>query len=394
MKILISLSRFPYPTEKGDKVRAYYQIKELSRNNEIFLVCLSEFKIKEEHLAMVRPYVKEVNIIHISLLKRIINLFFGIFNSLPMQVNYFKSHQMKGIISDWCQKFKIDVCYVQLIRIAENIPKIPQVVFFLDYMDAFSEGTRNRSLKSSFFKRIIYKLESQRLKNYEKQVTNRFEGLSVITEAEAGFLPEDAQNKLIITPNGVSDHFFNYPLLGWADKKYDIIFSGNMQFVPNIQAALYLVKKVLPLIIRDFPTIKICIAGVDPVSEIKALACNNVVVTGFVEDLGEIMSQSKISVAPMFSGSGLQNKLLENMAVGIPLITSPLSAAPIHALKDKHLLVASDEVEFAENIKKLLNNEEYANELGREGQRFVKLNFRWETYNERLENAFKKLLGR
>jgi sugar transferase (PEP-CTERM/EpsH1 system associated) len=394
MRILIALSRFPYPTEKGDKVRAYYQIKELSRNNEIFLVCLSEFKIKEEHLAMVRPYVKEVNIIHISLLKRIINLFFGIFNSLPMQVNYFKSHQMKGIVSDWCQKFKIDVCYVQLVRIVENIPKLPQVVFFLDYMDAFSEGTRNRSLKSSFFKRIIYKLESQRLKNYEKQVTNRFEGLSVITEAEAGFLPEDAQNKLIITPNGVSDHFFNYPLLGWADKKYDIIFSGNMQFVPNIQAALYLVKKVLPLIIRDFPTIKICIAGVDPVSEIKALACNNVVVTGFVEDLGEIMSQSKISVAPMFSGSGLQNKLLENMAVGIPLITSPLSAAPIHALKDKHLLVASNEVEFAQNIKKLLNNEEYANELGREGQRFVKLNFRWETYNERLENAFKKLLGR
>ena len=394
MRILIALSRFPYPTEKGDKVRAYYQIKELSRNNEIFLVCLSEFKIKEEHLAMVRPYVKEVNIIHISLLKRIINLFFGIFNSLPMQVNYFKSHQMKGIVSDWCQKFKIDVCYVQLVRIVENIPKLPQVVFFLDYMDAFSEGTRNRSLKSSFFKRIIYKLESQRLKNYEKQVTNRFEGLSVITEAEAGFLPEDAQNKLIITPNGVSDHFFNYPLLGWADKKYDIIFSGNMQFVPNIQAALYLVKKVLPLIIRDFPTIKICIAGVDPVSEIKALACNNVVVTGFVEDLGEIMSQSKISVAPMFSGSGLQNKLLENMAVGIPLITSPLSAAPIHALKDKHLLVASNEVEFAQNIKKLLNNEEYANELGREGQRFVTLNFRWETYTERLENAFKKLLGR
>jgi len=394
MRILIALSRFPYPTEKGDKVRAYYQIKELSRNNEIFLVCLSEFKIKEEHLAMVRPYVKEVNIIHISLLKRIINLLFGIFNSLPMQVNYFKSHQMKGVVSDWCKKFKIDVCYVQLIRIAENIPKLPQVAFFLDYMDAFSEGTRNRSLKSSFFKRIIYKLESQRLKNYEKQVTTRFEGLSVITEAEAGFLPEDAQKKLIITPNGVSDHFFNYPLLGWADKKYDIIFSGNMQFVPNIQAALYLVKKVLPLIIRDFPTIKICIAGVDPVSEIKALACNNVFVTGFVEDLGEIMSQSKISVAPMFSGSGLQNKLLENMAVGIPLITSPLSAAPIHALKDKHLLVASNEVEFAQNIKKLLNNEEYANELGREGQRFVKLNFRWETYNERLENAFKKLLVR
>lgn len=394
MRILIALSRFPYPTEKGDKVRAYYQIKELSRNNEIFLVCLSEFKVKEEHLAKVLPYVKEVNIIQISLLKRIINLFFGIFNSLPMQVNYFKSHQMKGIVSDWCDKFKIDVCYVQLIRIVENIPNIPQVVFFLDYMDAFSEGTRNRSLKSSFFKRIIYKLESQRLKNYERQVITRFEGLSVITEAEAGFLPEDAQKKLIITPNGVSDHFFNYPLLSWAEKKYDIIFSGNMQFVPNIQAALYLIKKVLPLIIWDFPSIKICIAGVDPVSEIKALACNNVIVTGFVEDLGEIMSQSKISVAPMFSGSGLQNKLLENMAVGIPLITSPLSAAPILAIKDKHLLVASDELEFAENIKKLLNNEEYANELGREGQRFVKLNFRWETYNERLENAFKKLLVR
>lgn len=394
MRILIALSRFPYPTEKGDKVRAYYQIKELSRNNEIFLVCLSEFKVKEEHLAKVLPYVKEVNIIQISLLKRIINLFFGIFNSLPMQVNYFKSHQMKGIVTDWCDKFKIDVCYVQLIRIVENIPNIPQVVFFLDYMDAFSEGTRNRSLKSSFFKRIIYKLESQRLKNYERQVITRFEGLSVITEAEAGFLPEDAQKKLIITPNGVSDHFFNYPLLSWAEKKYDIIFSGNMQFVPNIQAALYLIKKVLPLIIWDFPSIKICIAGVDPVSEIKALACNNVVVTGFVDDLGEIMSQSKISVAPMFSGSGLQNKLLENMAVGIPLITSPLSAAPILAIKDKHLLVASDELEFAENIKKLLNNEEYANELGREGQRFVKLNFRWETYNERLENAFKKLLVR
>ena len=124
MKILIALSRFPYPIEKGDKLRAYYQLKELSRNNELYVVCLSEKMPSEEEYNEVKKHCKKLDIIKHSYFSRLINLVFGIFSKDPYQVHYFESPEMKTRIAYLISTNNIDICYVQLLRLFKNTPLI------------------------------------------------------------------------------------------------------------------------------------------------------------------------------------------------------------------------------------------------------------------------------
>jgi sugar transferase (PEP-CTERM/EpsH1 system associated) len=390
MKILIALSRFPYPIDKGDKLRAYYQIRHLSRKNDLYIVCLSDSDPSQEDIVHVRQYCRELVLIKHASSKRLTNLCFSIFNSKPFQVNYFSSPEMKSKIRGLIIKKKIDLCYVQLIRLAENIPFGLGCKYYLDYMDAFSEGMKRRYAYSGWYEKPVVSIEAGRLKNYEQYVFDLFDGCSVISRADAESFNEKQKRKLDIIPNGVNEDFF---VEVQADKTYDIIFTGNMNYHPNILACKFLVRNILPRLRKIIPGVKICLAGTDPHSDVSALAGPNVVVTGYVKDLRTYLSGSKLFVAPLFSGSGLQNKLLEAMAAGLPVITTSLAAQALKATSGKDLLICDEESQFAEAISLLLADKEKAASIGTAGRRFVKENFSWKHNNEMLEDCFLRLLS-
>lgn len=389
MKILVALSRFPYPVDKGDKLRAYYQIRELSRSNDIFLVCLSSEKPVQAGIDHLLKFCKSVEVIHIGFIQRCWNLFKGIFNGLPFQVNYFRSPEMKSRIADLLKKDHIDICYVQLIRLALNIPFSLHTKYYLDYMDSFSEGMKKRIKFSRWYEKPLVMLEAARLKNFEERVFYQFNGYSIISSSDAETFPLYIRRKMEVIPNGVDEKYFEYKPYP-KDKEFDLIFTGNMGYHPNIQACKFLVNEIMPILKKK--NIRVCLAGTNPSREVTNLKSANVIVTGYVEDIREYLAKSKIFVAPLFSGSGLQNKLLESMAMGLPAVTTPLANTALNAQPDKEIFVCPDKKSFAEKIDMLLLNPALAKQAGEAGKAFIKKNYNWTAYNSILEEAFRKVL--
>ncbi|MCU0417234.1 MAG: glycosyltransferase [Cytophagaceae bacterium] len=390
MNILIALSRFPYPTDKGDKLRAYFQIKELAKSHQLYLVCLSDTPVSPQDIAVLQPFCAEIKIIYLTKKEIIKRLLKGIFSPLPFQVHYFNSPEMFQTIETLLRKYPIDLIYVQLIRLLHNIPTTSSVPVYLDYMDALSAGMQKRYSYSMFYEKPLVAIECSRLKKAEQLVAEQYQGFSIISAQDKGFLPEFIQQKVDVIPNGVNQSFLETQ--PQESKKFDIIFTGNMGYHPNVVAAKFLVTKVLPLLLLKGLSPKICLAGTSPTKEVLQLAGDYVTVTGFVPDIKPFIATSKICVAPLFSGSGLQNKLLEAMACGIPAITTSLANEALGAIDGETIYIANTAEVFASKIEYLLQHDEVAEEIGKEGKKYIESTYRWEAINTHLEKAFEQLV--
>ncbi len=383
------LSRFPYPLDKGDKLRAYHQIRLLSQNNEVHLIALNEKPASKEGIASLKAYCKTVECIVLPAWRSKLNLVGSLFNKLPFQVHYFKSGQMRKAITKCVEAHQIEVIFGQLVRVVENIPEGLPVHYHLDYMDAFSKNMERRFYHSTNFEKRFVKREKERLLKYEKQVEDRFDSLSVIAQPDAKVLQSFIQKVIHVVPNGISDYFLNYKELGKDDKEYDIIFTGNMGYHPNVQACKYLVYDILPMVTERFRPIKICLAGTSPTQEVKDLAGEQVIVTGFVPDLRPYLAKSRLFVAPLFGGSGLQNKLLESLAMGLPTLTTRLANSALKATPKEEILVCNDKEAFTKHVIRLLQDTEAASLLGKQGKTYIEKHFSWAVFNAQLEEVLR-----
>jgi glycosyltransferase involved in cell wall biosynthesis len=174
-----------------------------------------------------------------------------------------------------------------------------------------------------------------------------------------------------------------------CEKQFDLIFTGNMAYTPNIQAAEYLVKKILPELQKKYPDIRVVLCGATPSPKVCALRGKNVIVTGWVEDIRSYYAQSRIFIAPMQLGTGLQNKLLEAMALQIPCIASPLASKPLEVVSQKEIFVCHDVKEYVNAIDILLTNNELYQFIVQNGYEFVKKNYNWNSTTEILEKLMK-----
>ncbi|MEM7038196.1 MAG: glycosyltransferase [Bacteroidota bacterium] len=382
MKILVALSRFPWPIEKGDKLRAFYQIQGLAEEHEVHLVTLNDAPVSAEDRAQL-DFCASVTVIPHGKLRIGWNLAGAVFNGKPFQVNYFRSPAMKRAMRRVIQEQKIDVVYVQLIRLGMNLGFEEHVGWMLDYMDAFSIGMKNRIAGSKFPKKPFVKSEARRLEVYEAGIAARFDELSIISERDADALPEAVRKSTHIIPNGVGESFFE-ELPRPTQPDFDLIFFGNMGYHPNVRSAAFLLEEVMPALKAKGHDLHLCIAGARPAPLIRAAAGPKVEVTGFVDDIRTWILRSKLAIAPLIAGQGLQNKLLESMAMGLPTLTTPLANSALHAVHGEHLMVCDSPETFAEAIVELLADPEKAARIGAAGKAFVEERYRWTAMNRRL----------
>lgn len=382
MKILVLLSRVPYPLEKGDKLRAFHQIKGLSHNHEVHLIALSDQKINEESKDVLSSFCKTVHFFHLRRFSILRQLVLGYFSAKPYQVNYFYNREIFDQIQTLIGEIEPDRIYCQLIRMAEYVKHIHHIPKTIDFMDAFSKGIERRIKNSPMFFRYVFKQEYNRLKNYEHLMVHYFEQHTIISEQDRDFIAHEENNRIEIVPNGVDmDYFCTYP----SEVVYDLLFTGNMNYPPNIDCAVYIVEKVLPLVKNKYPNIKVLISGAQPSSRVKSLAGENVTVTGWVSDLRDSFVKSRIFLAPMQIGTGLQNKLLEAMSMKLPCITSPLANYALGAPEGKSILVGFTPEEIAQHVVELLEDPSLRERIAESGHAFVSKHFSWETHNRLLE---------
>jgi sugar transferase (PEP-CTERM/EpsH1 system associated) len=382
MRILFLTSRFPYPLEKGDKLRAFYQIVELNKKHEIILAAVSDKKVAEEDFEALKPFCKKILVHNLSKARLIGNLSMALFNGKPFQVGYFFSEEFKDRIDMLIEEEKPDAIFCQLVRMAEYVRDVNHIPKTLDYQDAFSKGLERLAQSSSLFKKIPVHLEWKRMLKYEKNIFDSFEHKIIISEQDRKLIPHPKHDEIEIIPNGV-DLSFYIPMQ--REKKYDLIFAGNMNYPPNIESALYIAQKIMPLLRKQKPDIKLVIAGATPSNEILKLESKNIHVTGWVDDIREPFAESRIHLAPMLISIGLQNKILQAMAMKIPCIVSSLANNAIHAPTDDCLLITDKPEEYVEKIIQLLNDEILYNKLAENAYQFVHEHFDWSTMVAPLE---------
>ena len=384
-KLMVLTARFPYPLEKGDKLRVFHHIKVLSNKFDIVLISLTDEVVKAEDFEELDNYCSRIYTFYRSKFLIAKNMIVAIKNGLPLQIGYFFDKNIQQEIHAIAAKEKPKHIFCQLIRMAEFVRglDIPKTI---DYMDTFSIGTKRWSENANTLIRPILKREYRKLVAYENAVFDDFDFHTIISEQDRDYLQMQEKQQVKIVPNGVDTSFFK-PILT-AKKEYDIAFIGNMGYVPNVEGARYLVQEILPLLLRQFPAIKVLIAGARPTALVQSLASDNVTVTGWVEDIREAYASAKLFVAPLFLGSGQQNKILEAMAMKIPCVTSTLVNNAIGATPNEAIVLADDKVAFAKQITTLLQHPNHIDAISTAGLAYVQKHYSWESYVQILEEGF------
>jgi sugar transferase (PEP-CTERM/EpsH1 system associated) len=374
MKIFYLTPRVPFPIDKGDKLRAFYQIKYLSARHEVFLFALDENLSYDPDADPLKKMCAGVRVIPLTKFNILVNLLRGIFRKIPLQTCYYYSDSVKRKIDEAIEEFKPDIIYSQLVRSAEFVRDIKSIPKVIDYVDVISKGLERRIEKSGFLWKLALRLEYGRARKYERRVFQSFNASIIITKEDRGFLPFEEREAVHIIPNGVDTSFFSPQEY---TREYDLFFSGNLSYHPNIDAAKYLVYRILPMLRKKHSDVKVLIAGASPNREMMKISSENVVVKGWVDDIREYYRKAKIFIAPMQMGTGLQNKLLQAMAMKVPCLISELAMKGLCNTEEIPVLIAHTPEEYAGYIVKLLDDKEYAETMGRKGYEYVRANYDW-----------------
>lgn len=390
MKILVVLPRFPYPLEKGDKLRAYNQIKELSKRNEIYLFCVSHERVLPKDVEQVRPFCKDICIVRSPKLVNYKNVVRNFLATKSLQIGYWDSTKARKAYKAFERKVNPDVLYNQMVRTMVYVARsaYPKV---MDFQDALSMNTERHMEHARFLWHYILHFEFKMLRSTEYNSFKIFDALTIISDADSNAIPHMRNEDIYITPNGVDFDFF-HPME--RPQEYDLVFCGNMHYEPNVRAARYLVEQVMPLVWQRLPQARLLLAGADPKKKVRDLASDRVTVSGFVDDIRESYASAKILAAPMQTGSGLQNKLLEAMSMRIPCVTTTIANDSLHAEVGQEVLIGDTAETFAEQLVLLLQDEQKRISLAQQGYDFVHQNYSWEKSGEKLEEVLRSVVGK
>jgi len=367
------VSRFPYPLDKGDKLRAFYQLQELSKHYDVTLVAISDETISHEQHQAVKDYCREMHVFKIGFFSKALHLAAAFFHKRPFQTGYFYSWTAARKIRQLINLSGFEHIYCQLIRTTEYVKNEHRIPKTLDYMDALSAGIQRRIGQQAWYSRWIFRSEARRLANYERSIFDYFEHTTIISEQDRELVQHPDRKKIHIIPNGIHSSFFDKP---FVEARHDFVFVGNMSYPPNVEAVQFIAEHILP----EFEGATLLVSGSSPSVQIRNLAQRNprIHVTGWVNDIREAYCSGQIFLAPMLIGTGMQNKLLEAMALGVPCVTTPLANNAIRATNKLEIMVGSTKEELIAAICILREDPAFSQALSRAGSAFIRKNYSWE----------------
>lgn len=368
MKILFLSSRIPFPPDRGDKVRTLFFLRNLANLGELCLVSLVDPKADAQAMLEMKKEFPDSHFVPHSRWRALWNMLRNIFTRYPFQVAYYHNPRLFSLLKELSIKHDFNLIYCHLIRMVPYARLFRHDRIVLDYTDCISLEY-SRSLEHlSLARRLFFRIEAKRTMEYELRVANLFAENWVISPVDIQVLGLKAHHRSIVMPNQVRIPE-EIPEMAFHKR---LIFTGNMSVAHNVVAAINLCKKVMPALIRKYPDLELYIVGANPNPDILALdGENNTHVLGFVEDLYAELFQADIFVAPMYFSAGIQNKALEAMACGLPVVSTSNVAQSLDAQDEVDMMVADDNNEFVHKIGHLIENPEARDQIGRAGRALV-----------------------
>ncbi len=389
MKILFVANRVPYPPFRGDKLKIYNLATEISSEHEIDLITIAESNDDLSYENELLKVFKSVKIVKMPKWRAYLNTFFGIFSSEPLQVRYFKLREFQKQLDNQLSQKQYDAIHVQHLRMAQYFVKKEKHNVVLDLPDAFSLYWKRRfENASNLFNMWFTNSEYKRLLTYEKLIFPLFPKVLVCSEEDRQYLLKNTGANVNLLPNGVNTHIF-YPRGAELRIKGRVLFTGNMDYEPNIDAVLWFVSEIWPAVKAMIPNAVFVIAGQRPVEKVLKLAAPDVLVTGFVESIADEYAKSEVVVAPLRIGAGTQNKVLEALAMEVPVICTQVGFKGLEIENGQGALLATNAADFAEKLISVLENEQVQKGLSGSAGEIIRNKFGWHAISQQLLSYLK-----
>lgn len=393
MRILYLTSRLPFPPNRGDRLRVFNFIKSVHRQHEIHLITFISRNEEIKYFEHLLEYCTDIKYIKKSPFQSAISVLFNFWRLEPLQSIYYRSAQMSNLINAKIASNNFDVIYVHLFRMAQFVISYKNQYRILDLTDIIStEIKRSLPYRKSFWKQL-YSFEHQRIFNYERKLINLFEETWLISNADQKLLAsESPQANIKTVTNGIDINVYHPINIKSIPQR--MIFTGHMGVAHNIDAVRFFSSEVFPIIQKLFPECIFVIAGANPSQSVIDLSSQaNVEILGFVKDLNYELNRSQVFVAPLRFAAGVQNKVLEAMAAGIPVITTTLVNEGINAKEGFEILIADTIEEYIIQLSKLFNDDTLRMRVGLAGLNFVIKHFSWDFVLQRMNTVEEILSG-
>lgn len=378
MSILFLAHRIPFPPDRGDKIRSFHLLKALAALGEVHLACFADDAADAAHLAGLRAELGGAlgkTLVEVRRRGKFSALATALANGTPISVEMFASDAMSEAVTRILATRAINTIFCFSSQMAQYVPHDWQGRFVMDFVDVDSAKFAGYA-DAGGFASPLYRREAAKLLKFERQTASRADASLFVSEAEAGLFRELSGAKAAqALPNGVDlDHFV--PNDSVEPTPGMILFTGQMDYRPNVEAVTGFARVALPRIRARVPSAHFVIAGRNPDPAVRALAGEGVTVTGAVADMREWLGQAEVVVAPLGIARGVQNKVLEAMAMGRSVVASPAAFEGIDAEVGRDLIVAADP---AEAVIALLTDPARRDALGHAARRAVEARYRWDS---------------
>jgi sugar transferase (PEP-CTERM/EpsH1 system associated) len=386
MRILFITPELPYPPWRGYQLRAWHQLRLLSRRHRITLICYAEADDSSPPLRELSTYCEEIIRVPYRPLHSLRAILAGMTRGKPLQGCIYETREMRHAIGRLLAERRHDVAHVQLVRMAgllEGETSIPRVI---DLVDALSLNLRRRASFDRGPLRQLARTEANRLRRYEREICRSWDRAIVVSPLDRAAIGDFAH--LLVNPSGVDLEEFSFHREG--GNPHEILFTGNLGYFSNVDAISWFAREIFPPIAHLNPRAILTIVGARPDRKVRALAKldRRITVTGFVEKLPPFLHRCAVAIAPMRAGSGQLFKVLEAMACGAPMVVTPVVADALPVENGRHLMIADAPEQFAEAVLRLMREEALASHLAREAHALVESRYQWEQSVSELEAIY------
>lgn len=390
MRILVLCRDFPLPLTSGEKIRCFHILQELAKHHEVSLISLVHRESELQYVEELKRFCQFVYPIRFKFSKKLsaIRILFSVW---PWEAIAFYKEEMKLKIRDLVSSQKYDIVWVNFLSMANYIdPKIAlKSVFVLDQHNADELVWQNYSRSSNnVFMKIFAALNLQKLKIFQREMLNYFGALVCVSEKDASFMKDHvpAHVQTWVVPNGVDPDYFR-PIDSDHQRNNIIMLCASMDVFMNVDAAYRFAKEVFPTIKDKIPDCVFWIVGRDPTKVIRGLAKEGYIeVTGSVEDVRPYYQKARVIIAPYRLGGGTKLKILEAMAMNLPIVSTSVGCQGIDIAGKAQIIIRDNMKEFAEAVVNLLRAEaKDGNRCVEDARRLVEERYGWSSIVEKVE---------
>jgi len=390
--LLFLVHRIPFPPNKGDKIRSYHILKYLAKSYDVFLGTFIDDEEDWQYEGQINSLCKETFIRGLKPFSSKIKSLSGFVTNQPLTLPYYYDDTLQKWVEAVVEKHNIQKMVVFSSSMAQYIdhPRYKNKTRVIDFVDVDSEKWRQYSAKKTWPESYVYKREAKRLLEYEKSVASTFNASLFVSDDEARCFSDlmgVTSAKIDYFFNGVDTHYFKPDeahISPYQEGEKVIVFTGAMDYWANEDAVTWFAQEVFPDV-RDKYNLKFYIVGSNPTNAVKNLAgIDGVTVTGRVADIRPYLAFAFIAVAPLRIARGIQNKVLEAMAMESCVIASSSAVEGIKAQGGNLILIADSKSDYLQQITLLIEQAQQIKSIGQAARSFVVRQFGWDNNLARL----------